>query len=78
MGDRPLKVLKDAACDLLLCWARKAAAHYGPSGSMDLDLEDFEDAEGPSYYNQFAHFAYLLLSEGVVPGADEGERDRFR
>lgn len=78
MASDTFDALKDAAADLLLAWARKAEPHYGPSGSMDLDLEDFADADGPSYYNQFAHFAYLLLSEGVAPGADADERDRFR
>ncbi len=70
--------LRDAAAGLLLAWARKAAPHYGPSGSMDLDLRDTDDAQGPSYYNQFAHYAFLLLAEGVVPGATPDERRRFR
>ena len=78
MATDELSALRDAAAELLLAWARCAAPHYGPSGSMDLDLQDWPDAEGPSYYNQFAHYAYLLLSEGVVPGASDDERVRFR
>jgi hypothetical protein len=70
--------LRDASADLLLAWARQAAPHYGAAGSMDLDLAGFPDAEGPSYYNQFAHYAFLLLSEGVVPGASDEEREHFR
>lgn len=70
--------LRDASADLLLRWAQMAAPHYGPSGSMDLDLTGFPEAEGPSYYNQFAHYAYLLLSEGIVPGATDSEREQFR
>jgi hypothetical protein len=78
MESAPLEPLQKAASELLLAWSRCAAPHYGPTGSMDLDLQDFPDAEGPSYYNQFAHYAYLLLSEGVVPGATDEERSRFR
>ena len=74
----PLEDLRNASADLLLTWAQMAAPHYGETGSMDLDLVGFPDAEGPSYYNQFAHYAFLLLSEGVVPGASEDERDHFR
>ena len=70
--------LRAAAAGLLLDWARQAAPHYGPGGSMDLDLRDTDDARGPSYYNQFAHYAFLLLAEGVVPGAAPDERPRFR
>jgi hypothetical protein len=73
-----LDELRDAAADLLLTWARQAAPHYGATGSMDLDLAGFPDAEGPFYYNQFAHYAFLLLSENVVPGPGEDERDQFR
>lgn len=73
-----LEELREAAGDLLLAWARGAAPHYGPSGSMDLDLAGFPDAEGPSYYNQFAHYAFLLLSENVVGGATDEEREVFR
>ena len=78
MAPDSMEPLRKTASELLLSWARFAAPHYGPSGSMDLDLQDFPDAEGPSYYNQFAHYAFLLLSEGVVPGASEEERIRFR
>ena len=70
--------LRESASELLLTWARLAAPHYRPTGSMDLDFVDFPDAEGPSYYNQFAHFAFLLLSEGVVPGASSEECEQFR
>jgi len=73
-----LNVLRAEAADLLLEWARQAAPHYGPVGSMDLDRDDFPDAAGPSYYNQFAHFSMLLLSEGIVPGATTKERESFR
>ena len=73
-----LEDLRDASADLLLTWARQAAPHYGDSGSMNLDLAGFPNAEGPSYYNQFAHYSFLLLSEGVVPGASKVERDQFR
>ena len=74
----PLDDLRTVSADLLLTWAQMAAPHYGETGSMDLDLVGFPDAEGPSYYNQFAHYAFLLLSEGVVPGASGAERDQFR
>ena len=74
----PLDALQRVSADLLLTWARQAAPHYGESGSMDLDLAGFPDAEGPSYYNQFAHYSFLLLSEGIVPGASQKERDIFR
>ena len=73
-----MQALRDAADTLLLEWARQAAPHYGPAGSMDLDLQDFADADGPSYYNQFAHFSLLLLSEGVVDGIEAEEREHFR
>ncbi|MDA0745050.1 MAG: hypothetical protein O2954_00905 [bacterium] len=78
MKSEQITPLHQAAAELLLAWARAAAPHYGPTGSMGLDLLDFPTAEGPSYYNQFAHYAYLLLSEGVVPGATDEERTRFR
>ena len=70
--------LRAEAAELLLIWARKALPHYGPSGSMDLDLLLFPDADGPSFYNQLAHYALLLLSEGIVPGANPEEAERFR
>lgn len=73
-----LDSLRMEASELLLEWARRAAPHYGSAGSMDLDLVDLPDADGPSYYNQFAHFSLLLLSEGVVPGATPTERESFR
>ncbi|MBT5829775.1 MAG: hypothetical protein HOH77_06220 [Candidatus Latescibacteria bacterium] len=38
--------LRDASADMLLAWARQAVPHYGASGSMDLDLPGFPDAEG--------------------------------
>lgn len=73
-----IETLRDASADLLLTWARQAVPHYGTTGSMDLDLPGFPDAEGPTYYNQFAHYALLLLSEGVVPGASTEEQIQFR
>jgi hypothetical protein len=65
--------LRQAASGLMVRWARLCLPHYGPRGSMDLDLATFPKAEGPSYYNQFAHWALLLLSEGVVPGLSGDE-----
>ena len=73
-----IEPMQDAAADLLLTWARVLAPHYGPSGSMDLDLADFPEAEGPSYYNQVAHYPFLLLSENIVPGATQDECVQFR
>tara|TARA_Y100000385_G_scaffold286621_1_gene348993 strand:+ start:1234 stop:1401 length:168 start_codon:yes stop_codon:yes gene_type:complete len=36
---------------LMAEWFRVLAPHFGSSGSMDLDLIDWPDAEGPSFYN---------------------------
>ena len=55
-------------------WARLLAPHFGPSGSMDLDLRDWPHAQGPSYYNQFSHFTFLQLATEEVPGATPAER----
>jgi hypothetical protein len=70
--------LRQASAALILDWARAALPFYGPSGSMDLDLDDIPDAAGPSYYNQFAHWPLLMLASGVLPGAGVEERRRFR
>ena len=78
MVTKSLETLREAAADLLLTWARVLAPHYGPTGSMDLDLVDFPEAEGPSYYNQVAHYPFLLLSENIVSGAKEEERLQLR
>ncbi len=69
--------LKSATSALMLDWARLLAPHYGPTGSMDLDLRDWPGAQGPSHYNQFSHHALLLLATGRVPGAEPAERERF-
>lgn len=73
-----LETLRLEGAALLLDWARLLAPHYGPSGSMDLDLRDWPGAQGPSYYNQFGAHALLLLATGEVPGAEPAERARFR
>lgn len=73
-----LETLRREGAALLLDWARLLAPHYGPSGSLDLDLRDWPGAQGPSYYNQFGSHALLMLATGEVPGADEGERERYR
>lgn len=71
-------ILAESAA-LVTAWARLAVPHYGPTGSMDADLAENPDAQGPSYYNQLAHWPLLLLSEGVLPGLDDAaERERFR
>jgi len=70
--------LRRVAAELTLDWARLIAPHYGPSGSLDLDLLDWPNAEGPSYYNQFSFHTLLQLSQGIVPGATPSERDQFR
>ncbi|MCP5531270.1 MAG: hypothetical protein H7A44_12635 [Opitutaceae bacterium] len=70
--------LRDSAGELLLAWARLLAPHYGATGSMDLDLRDWPDAAGPSFYNQFTPAALLLLADKVVPGATDEECARFR
>ena len=69
--------LRQATSDLTNEWARLLAPHFGPSGSMDLDLIDWPQAEGPSYYNQFSHFAFLQLATGEVPGAEPAERAHY-
>ena len=69
--------LRQATSDLMTEWARLLAPHFGPSGSMDLDLIDWPQAEGPSYYNQFSHFAFLQLATGAVPGAEAAERAHY-
>lgn len=74
----PFEAIKEASIALLMEYARKSERHYGASGSMDADLKEFPHAEGPSYYNQFAHYGYLLLSEGIVPGASPDEKVRFQ
>ena len=66
--------LRRATSSLLVEWARLLAPHFGPSGSMDLDLRDWPRAQGPSYYNQFSHFGFLQLATGEVPGATAAER----
>jgi len=74
----PAAILAESAA-LMAAWGRAALPFYGARGSMDADLVEFPDAEGPSYYNQFAHWPLLLLSEGVLPGLDDpAERERFR
>jgi hypothetical protein len=78
MDSPSLDHLLVASADLVLAWSRRIIDHFGPTGSLDLDLDQFPDAEGPSYYNQFAHWPLLLLSEGVLPGATDHERQRFR
>lgn len=70
--------IQQAAADLLVDWAKLLAPHYGPSGSMDLDLLDWPTAQGPSYYNQFTPHALLLLATGRVPGCDEATRTHYR
>ncbi|MCC6414870.1 MAG: hypothetical protein IT582_03050 [Opitutaceae bacterium] len=72
-----MDALKQAAADLIGDWAKLLAPHYGPSGSMDLDLRDWPTAHGPSYYNQFTPHALLLLATGRVPGCDQATRARY-
>lgn len=69
--------LRQAASALMVDWARLLAPHFGPSGSMDLDLIDWPTAQGPSYYNQFSHYTFLLLATGEAPGCDAAERARY-
>lgn len=69
--------LRAATSALLVDWARLHAPHFGPSGSMDLDLIDWPTAQGPSYYNQFSHYTFLLLATGEAPGCDATERARY-
>jgi hypothetical protein len=75
--DSDLEKLHLDTAGLLLDWARLLAPHCGPSGSMDLDLRDWPTAQGPSYYNQFSHHAFLLLATGEVPGATGAEREDY-
>ncbi|MBP6506956.1 MAG: hypothetical protein KA257_05270 [Opitutaceae bacterium] len=62
----------------MLDWAHLLAPHFGPTGSMDLDLRDWPSARGPSYYNQFSHYAFLQLATGAVPGCPASDRERYR
>ena len=62
--DPSLDDLRHEAGLLAAEWARLLAPHFGPSGSMDLDLIDWPKAQGPSYYNQFSHFTFLQLATG--------------
>ncbi|MCF7686736.1 MAG: hypothetical protein K9M98_08210 [Cephaloticoccus sp.] len=73
-----LAVTRETAAALMLDWTRLLAPHFGTTGSMDLDRLDWPDAEGPSYYNQFAAHAFLLLAQDTVPGASDVERMHFR
>ena len=66
--------LRQATSDLTIEWARLLAPHFGPSGSMDLDLRDWPQAEGPTHYNQYCHFVFLQLATGEVPGATAPEK----
>ena len=70
--------LRRATSALTVEWARLLAPHFGPSGSMDLDLRDWPKAEGPSYYNQFSHFVFLQLATEEVPGATPAEQAEYR
>ncbi|MCK5803630.1 MAG: hypothetical protein KAI66_12390 [Lentisphaeria bacterium] len=72
------ETLFDEASQLVLQWAKLALPHYGEQGSLDLDLLAFPNAQGPSYYNQFAHWPLLLLATGQLPGATDEERTAFQ
>lgn len=72
-----MEKLHSATSELLVDWARLLAPHFGPSGSMDLDLRDWPTAQGPSYYNQFSHYTFLLLASGEAPSCDAAERTRY-
>ncbi|MEO6875116.1 MAG: hypothetical protein ABI222_09870 [Opitutaceae bacterium] len=72
-----MEPISQATSDLTVEWARLLAPHFGPSGSMDLDLRDWPKAEGPSFYNQFSHFVFLQLATGEVPGATAPEREAY-
>lgn len=72
-----LDPLHEAIAGLMNDFARLLVPHFGPSGSMDLDLKDWPSAQGPSYYNQFAHHPFLLLATGEVPGATVAERENY-
>jgi len=69
--------LRPATSALALEWARLLAPHFGARGSMDLDLRDWPTAQGPSYYNQFSHYTFLLLATGELPGAEPAERASY-
>ena len=69
--------LRQATSDLTIEWARLLAPHFGPSGSMDLDLLLWPQAAGPSFYNQYSHFVFLQLATGAVPGATEEEKKAY-
>ncbi len=69
--------LRQATSDLTIEWARLLAPHFGPAGSMDLDLIDWPNAEGPSFYNQYSHFLFLQLATGEVPGATADEKKDY-
>jgi hypothetical protein len=73
------QILLKASARILKRWANLLTPHYGPTGSLDLDLLLYPDAEGPSQLNQFAHYALLLLSEKVVDcGASPADRETWR
>ena len=69
--------LRQATSDLTIEWARLLAPHFGPGGSMDLDLLLWPKAEGPSFYNQYSHFVFLQLATGEVPGATPEEKSAY-
>ncbi len=69
--------LRQATSDLTIEWARLLAPHFGPSGSMDLDLLLWPKAEGPSFYNQYSHFVFLQLATDEVPGATAEEKAAY-
>ncbi len=75
--DPTIEQLRQEAGLLTAEWARLLAPHFGPGGSMDLDLIDWPKAQGPSYYNQFSHFTFLQLATGEIPGATAEERIRY-
>jgi hypothetical protein len=73
------QILLKASARILKRWANLLTPHYGPTGSLDLDLLLYPDAEGPSQLNQFAHYALLLLSEKMVDcGASPADRETWR
>lgn len=62
----PSDALPSHITRMLERWVELMEPHYGASGSMDLDLVLYPEAEGPSHFNQFAHYLLLLLSEGGI------------
>ena len=66
--------LRLATSALAIEWARLLVPHFGASGSMDLDLPDWPDAEGPTHYNQYCHYVFLQLATGEIPGATAQEK----